>query len=55
MEMLNLKQSPTTDLLLIYRYRDASEMQDYLKKTGFVDFKFTPTAAARSILTAQKP
>jgi hypothetical protein len=32
-----------------------AEMQDYLKKTGFVDFKFTPTAAARSILTAQKP
>ena len=32
-----------------------SEMDVYLTATGFVEVKFTPTAAARSILTARKP
>jgi hypothetical protein len=32
-----------------------SEMESHFDKTGFVEVKFTPTAAARSILTALKP
>jgi len=30
------------------------EMEEYLQDTGLVDIKFTPTAAARSIITARK-
>ena len=32
-----------------------AEMIDYLGEAGFVNVKFTPTAAARSVITASKP
>jgi 3-hydroxy-5-methyl-1-naphthoate 3-O-methyltransferase len=37
------------------RCYSVSEMESYLKKAGFTDFQFQSTAAARSIITAQKP
>jgi predicted nicotinamide N-methyase len=33
----------------------AGEMQEYLCEAGFGNVQFTPTAAARSVITAQKP
>jgi SAM-dependent methyltransferase len=33
----------------------AGEMQEYLCEAGFGNLQFTPTAAARSVITAQKP
>ncbi len=32
-----------------------TEMQQYLSKTGFVEMRYRPTAASRSIITALKP
>lgn len=37
------------------RCYSTAEMEEYLREAGFVEFHFTPTAAARSILTARKP
>lgn len=37
------------------RCYSTAEMEEYLQEAGFRDFHFTPTAAARSILTARKP
>lgn len=36
------------------RCYSVAEMREYLEKAGFLEFQFTPTAAARSIITARK-
>jgi len=37
------------------RCYSVAEMTSYLKEAGFTNVTFTPTAAARSVITAQKP
>ena len=37
------------------RCYSVAEMKNYLSKAGFTDVQFAPTAAARSVVTAQKP
>ncbi len=32
-----------------------AEMEDFFREAGFLDARFTPTAAARSVMTARKP